>query len=121
MTETMELRDDPVMYPTIVRRVHEGRLELMERKIGGRGAMCVFWSASHAETVMHETGFVSEEGWKPVEQDIETLGLIFCTLPEVELTFIEKAPDDPALGGLPMEKAALLDMLEECRPDEDDE
>jgi len=115
----MELRDNPVMYPTIVRRVHEGAIETIERRYEGRPALCVWWSAEHAEEHMREN-FPAGEGWKAIEQDHEELALVFGLLRDLgtmELVFLEPVPGHPDLGGL-FEPDTFIALLNESEDDE---
>lgn len=114
MTEVVEL--EPVMRPTIVRRVHRGGLETMNRRVEEQDALCVFWSIEHAERDMEAGGFRPEEGWRAIERDHEELARVFEVLQAMAvgpvLAFLEPCPEDDSLGGV-FEPAVLVDILEE--------
>ena len=115
MTEVMER--DPVMRPTIVRRVCAGGLEIMDRGVnfpdGRERALCVFWSIEHARREMYAHGCYPEDGWRAIERDDEELEDLFELLPQIggpTLAYIEPAPGAPELAAL-LQPKDLLEML----------
>jgi hypothetical protein len=116
MTENIaELQPNPVMRPTIVRRVAQGAIETMERQAEGERALCVFWSIEDAERAMREAEYAPEEGWKAIERDHEQLRLVMDALATTSgprLIYLESAPDAPDLSGI-FEPDAFIGMLEE--------
>ncbi len=114
MTEVMER--EPAMMPTIVRRVNEGAIETMNRRVEGQETLCVFWGKEHAERDMEAGGFRPEDGWRAIERDHEELARVFEVLQAMAvgplLAFLEPCPEDESLGGV-FEPAVLVDILEE--------
>ena len=115
MTEVMER--DPVMRPTIVRRIHEGGIEIMERTVdfpdGQERAVCVFWSIEHARRDMYANACYAEDGWVAIERDDEELESPFEALVEMRgaaLAYVEPAPGAPELAAL-LRPANLIAML----------
>ncbi len=118
MTEVMER--DPAMMPTIVRRVNEGAIETMNRRVDGQEALCVFWSIEHATRDMEAGGFWPEDGWKAIERDHEELAQAFDLLETMVgplLAFLEPCPGAEELQGV-FEPAELVDMLERSLPED---
>jgi hypothetical protein len=116
VTEVAELEREPVMRPTIVRRVVPGALQKMERRVDGERALCVFWSLEHAERAMYEAGYTPDEGWKAIERDHEELALVFSLLAMTsgpKLAFVEPAPNDPDVGGVVVEPEDFIGLLED--------
>lgn len=120
MTEVMER--DPVMRPTIVRRVGPEALEVMERTVHGpdgqQKALCIFWSVEHARRDMYANGCYPEDGWKAIERDDEELALVFEVLNQFDaegphLVFIEPAPGAPELSAV-LRPEEFIEMLQEC-------
>jgi hypothetical protein len=113
MTEVLER--DPAIMPTIVRRVREGAIETLNRRVDGQEALCVFWSIEHAERDMEAGGFWPEDGWKAIERDHEELAQAFGLLETINagplLAFLEPCPGAEELQGV-FEPADLVDMLE---------
>jgi hypothetical protein len=116
MTENIaELQPNPVMWPTIVRRVVPGAVETMERQAEGERALCVFWSVEDAQRAMLEGGYTPEEGWKAIERDHEELRFVMDVLAATagpELIYLEPTPDAPDLSGI-FEVDVFIGMLEE--------
>ncbi len=115
MTEVMER--DPAMMPTIVRCIHEGGIQIMDRAVdfpyGRERALCVFWSVEHARRDMYAKGCYPEDGWVALERDDEELEDLFEVLPQIggpTLAYVEPAPGAPELCALPR-PAELIDML----------
>ncbi len=118
MTEVMEV--DPPIMPTIVRRVHEGAIETLSRRIEGQEALCVFWSIEHAERDMEAGDFRPEDGWKAIARDHEELARVFEVLQVMaagpQLAYLEPCPEDESLQAL-LEPAELVDLLERSLED----
>jgi len=117
--EIAQTEREPVMWPTIVRRVVPGAIQTMERRVDDQRALCVFWSVEHAEQGMREAGYSVEEGWKAIERDHEELARVFDLLAMIsgpQLMVLEPSPDDPDLGGV-FEPAEFIAMLERSLED----
>ncbi len=115
----MVMEQEPALMPTIVRRVHEGGLETINRRVDGQEAVCVFWSIEHAERDMEAGGFRPEDGWKAIERDHEELAQVFDLLQMMGgplLAVLEPCLGDEDLGGV-FEPAELVDMLERSLED----
>ncbi len=121
MTTVMER--EPLMTPTIVRRVAPDGVLLMERVVencpeGPAKAVCVFWSAEHARRVMYANGCYPEDGWRAIELAARDLALVFDWLNRLEgelprFVYVEPAPGAPELRAL-MRPEEFIAMLEEC-------
>ena len=111
---------DPLMTPTIVRRVHGGRIQTMERLVASpdgkqERALSVFWSIEHARREMYANGRYPEDGWKAITRDEEELEAVFGLLAEMggpTLAYVEPAPGAPELCAL-LRPAELVAMLNE--------
>ncbi len=117
MTEVMER--EPLMMPTVVRRVHEGGLQVLQRTVEStpegdvQQALCVYWSVEHARREMYAKGCHPEDGWKAIERDDEELELMFEVLAEIggpTLAYIEPAPGAPELSAV-VDPAEFIDAL----------
>lgn len=128
MTEVMER--GPLMIPTIVRRVGEGGIQVLERLVEGTPdgdgrALCVFWSVEHARRDMYANGCYPEDGRKAIERDHEELVLVFDVLSQFDgggprLAYIEPAPGAPELCAV-LRPEQLIAMLKESVGEEQEE
>ncbi len=121
MVEVMER--EPFMTPTIVRRVGEGGIQVLERLVEGTPdgdvvkALCVFWSVEHARRDMYANGCYPEDGWGAIGRDHEELALVFDVLSRLDggverLAFLEPCPGAPELSAV-LWPAELIAMLKE--------
>ncbi len=99
------------LMPAIVRRVYDGAVQTLERRVDGRRALCVFWSEDHAQSEMEAAGCSAADGWRAVERNHEELGLVFDILPSLELVCLEPCPEDERLWGI-FEPTEFITFLE---------